>query len=49
LAAVEDILDEAHESKEDSKRSLLAFLVGFVRFTLVSVGLEMVVASPKEG
>lgn len=44
LAAVEDILDEAHESNEDSKRSMLAFLVGFVLFTLVSVGLETVVS-----
>jgi len=44
LAAVEDILDEAHESQEDSKRSMLAFLVGFVLFTLVSVGLESVVS-----
>ena len=44
LAAVEDILEEAHESNEDSKRSMLAFLVGFVLFTLVSVGLETVVS-----
>ena len=42
LAAVEDMLQEAHESREDSKRSTLAFLVGFVLFTLVSVGLENV-------
>lgn len=40
LAAVEDMLEEAHESREDSKLSILAFLVGFVLFTLVSVGLE---------
>ena len=40
LAAVEDMLQEAHASREDSKRSTLAFLVGFVLFTLVSVGLE---------
>ena len=40
LAAVEDMLQEAHESRGDSKRSILAFLVGFVLFTLVSVGLE---------
>ena len=38
------MLEEAHESNEDSKRSMLAFLVGFVLFTLVSVGLETVVA-----
>lgn len=44
LAAVEDILKEAHESQEDSKRSMLAFLLGFVLFTLVSVGLETVIS-----
>ena len=43
LAAVEDMLVEAHESREDSKRSILAFLAGFVLFTLVSVGLESAV------
>lgn len=43
LAAVEDILEEAHESREDTKYSTLAFLVGFVLFTLVSVGLESIV------
>lgn len=45
LAAVEDMLEEAHESKEDSKRSSLAFLAGFVLFTLVSVGLESAIGS----
>lgn len=40
LAAVEDMMEEAHESQEDSKRSILAFLGGFVLFTLLSVGLE---------
>ncbi len=40
LAAVEDILEEAHESREDTKGSMLALLAGFVLFTLVSVGLE---------
>lgn len=44
LAAVEDILEEAHESREDTKGSMLAFLAGFVLFTLVSVGLETVVS-----
>jgi ZIP family zinc transporter len=43
LAAVEDILDEAHESREDTKSSALAFLAGFVLFTLVSVGLESII------
>ena len=45
LAAVEDMLQEAHQSREDSKRSTLAFLVGFVLFTLVSVGLESTLGS----
>lgn len=40
VAAVEDMLEEAHESREDSKSSILAFLLGFVLFVLVSVGLE---------
>lgn len=44
LAAVEDMLEEAHESREDSKRSMLAFLGGFIVFTLVSAGLEALVA-----
>lgn len=44
LAAVEDMLEEAHESREDSKHSMLAFLGGFIIFTLVSVGLEALVA-----
>ena len=44
LAAVEDMLEEAHEWREDSERSMLAFLGGFILFTLVSVGLEALVA-----
>lgn len=44
LAAVEDMLEEAHESREDSKSSILAFLLGFVLFALVSVGLESALA-----
>lgn len=40
LAAVEDMLEEAHESREDTRLSVLFFLAGFVLFTLVSVGLE---------
>lgn len=46
LAAVEDILEEAHESQEDTMASSLAFLAGFVLFTLVSAGLEGVVGAP---
>jgi ZIP family zinc transporter len=39
LAAVEDMISEAHESKEDSKWSLLLFTGGFVLFVLVSAGV----------
>ena len=45
LAAVEDMLEEAHESREDTKRSVLAFLVGFVLFVLTSEGLEALIGS----
>ena len=40
LAAVEDMISEAHESIEDNKWSLLFFNVGFVLFVLVSAGLR---------
>ncbi|MEJ7931460.1 peptidoglycan-binding protein [Ramlibacter sp. AN1015] len=40
LAAVEDMISEAHESGEDTKWSMLAFTSGFVLFVLVSAGLE---------
>jgi ZIP family zinc transporter len=40
VAAVEDMLEEAHRTREDSRRSVLAFLGGFTIFTLVSAGLE---------
>lgn len=39
LAAVEDMLAEAHESAEDSRRSALSFLLGFVLFLIVAEGL----------
>jgi ZIP family zinc transporter len=39
VAAVEDMLSEAHESAEDNRSSVLAFTGGFVLFTLVSAGL----------
>jgi ZIP family zinc transporter len=39
LAAVEDMLSEAHESAEDTKNSLLLFTGGFVLFVLVSAGI----------
>jgi ZIP family zinc transporter len=40
LAAIEDMVSEAHESVEDTSWSLLAFTGGFVLFVLVSAGLE---------
>lgn len=43
VAAVEDMLEEAHDAKGDTRSSVLAFIGGFVLFTLVSVGLETVV------
>src|SRR5690606_38418094 len=43
LAAVEDIFEEAHESREDTKYSTPAFPVAFVLRTLVSVGPESIV------
>ncbi|MEZ5936350.1 MAG: peptidoglycan-binding protein [Alphaproteobacteria bacterium] len=36
VAAVEDIIIEAHEIAEDSRTSVLCFIGGFVLFTLVS-------------
>lgn len=39
VAAVEDMISEAHEAAEDSRASVLAFVGGFVLFTLVSAGL----------
>lgn len=39
LAAVEDMLEEAHESAEDTRGSALSFLGGFSLFLLVSAGL----------
>lgn len=42
VAAVEDMLEEAHEAREDDRSSTLAFVGGFALFTLVSAGLETV-------
>jgi ZIP family zinc transporter len=39
VAAVEDMIVEAHESAEDTRGSLLAFVGGFILFTLVPAGL----------
>lgn len=43
VAAVEDMLEEAHETHADSRRSVLAFIGGFTLFTLVSAGLRAMV------
>jgi ZIP family zinc transporter len=43
VAAVEDMLEEAHVAHSDSRRSVLAFIGGFTLFTLVSAGLGVVV------
>jgi ZIP family zinc transporter len=39
VAAVEDMMSEAHASATDTRASVLAFVGGFVLFTLVSAGL----------
>lgn len=39
VAAVEDMLEEAHEAADDNRSSALAFVGGFVLFALVSAGL----------
>ena len=39
VAAVEDMLEEAHAAHDDSPRSVLAFIGGFALFTPVSAGL----------
>lgn len=45
IAAVEDMLEEAHEAAGDNRSSVLAFVGGFVLFTLVSAGLETVMGT----
>ena len=44
-AAVEDMLEEAHASKEDTSWSVLWFVAGFAVVTLVSAGLETLTGS----
>ncbi len=39
VAAVEDMISEAHESAKDKRGSVLAMVLGFVLFTLISAGL----------
>lgn len=46
VAAVEDMLKEAHDAHADSRRSVLAFVGGFTLFTLVSAGLEPLLGQP---
>ncbi|MGG6241440.1 ZIP family metal transporter [Nodosilinea sp. AN01ver1] len=40
LAAVEDMLEEAHESNEDTQWSAISFLAGFALFLLISGGVN---------
>ncbi|MAW86237.1 MAG: peptidoglycan-binding protein [Phyllobacteriaceae bacterium] len=40
VAAVEDMLEEAHEAAGDTRSSTLAFVCGFALFALVSAGLS---------
>ncbi|GGL58563.1 ZIP family metal transporter [Wenxinia marina] len=40
VAAVEDMLEEAHNATADTRSSTLAFVGGFALFALVSAGLE---------
>lgn len=39
VAAVEDMLEEAHSAHEDSRRSVISFVAGFTLFILVSTSL----------
>ena len=45
VAAVEDLLEEAHATREDTSSSVLAFVAGFALFALVSAGLETLIGS----
>ncbi|MDJ0390301.1 hypothetical protein QMO56_19500 [Roseomonas sp. E05] len=45
VAAVEDMLEEAHEAREDNRLSVLAFIAGFAFFTLVSTRVETVLGA----
>lgn len=45
VAAVEDMLQEAHAAREDTQRSALAFVAGFALFALISAGLETLVGN----
>lgn len=45
LAAVEDIMNEAHEAAGDTRTSSVAVVGGFTLFALVSTGLETIMSS----
>lgn len=45
VAAVEDMLEEAHDAVSDTRASTLAFVGGFTLFVLVSAGLEAMLGS----
>lgn len=47
VAAVEDMLEEAHDAREDNRRSVLAFVGGFALFTVVSAGLDRLVGGER--
>ncbi len=49
VAAVEDMIEEAHAAESDNRRSALAFVGGFVLFTVVSAGLETVAGQGRSG
>lgn len=45
VAAVEDMIEEAHEAREDTRGSVLCFVGGFALFVLISAGLETALGS----
>lgn len=45
VAAVEDMIEEAHEAADDTAGSMLAFVGGFALFALVSAGLGTILGS----
>lgn len=47
-AAVEDMLEEAHEAAGDTRSSVLAFVGGFILFVLISAGLETVLGGKSD-
>ncbi len=49
VAAVEDMIQEAHEAADDTAGSMLAFIGGFALFALVSAGLETVLGEDGSG